>query len=147
MFSRSGYRRQASVRIYQLVSGLILVQVACVHHTWWWLEAKLAIVFTYFFVFSSFFYAFSFSPTSGILRKLIFFQPSYFGMTRRNIQKNKSFFYILEGFFTKEDFRAIFLLFTASVWSRSLDQPLVPGVFLLLSTPSAFHLLRGYSRR
>ena len=40
-------------------------------------EAKLAIVFTYFFLSfsSSFFfsYAFCFSPTSGILRKLYFF--------------------------------------------------------------------------
>ena len=31
-------------------------------------------------------------------------------------------------FFTKVDFRAIFLLFTASVLSQSPDQPLVPGV-------------------
>ena len=27
----------------------VLVQTDCVRHTWWWTEAKLAIVFTYFF--------------------------------------------------------------------------------------------------
>ena len=26
------------------------IQAACVRHTWWWTEAKLAIVFTYFLV-------------------------------------------------------------------------------------------------
>ena len=39
-----------------------------------------------FFLF--FFYAFCFFPISGILRKLIFFQPSYLGITRRNIKKS-----------------------------------------------------------
>ena len=33
-------------------------------------------------------------------------------------------------FFTKADFRAVFLLFTALVRSRSLYQPLVPGILL-----------------
>ena len=36
-------------------------------------------------------------------------------------------------FLTKADFHAIFLLFTASVQSWSLDQPLVNGVFSILS--------------
>ena len=48
-----------------------------------------------------FFYAFWFSLTSGILRELIFF--------------------------LEPDSCMYFLLFTASVRSRSLDQPLVPG--------------------
>ena len=28
----------------------LLVQAACLRHPWWWKEAKLAIVFTYFFL-------------------------------------------------------------------------------------------------
>ena len=44
----------------------ILVQAACMRHLWWRTEAKLAIVFTYFFPSFSF-YAFCFSPTSGNL--------------------------------------------------------------------------------
>ena len=53
-----------------LFCSLILVQAACLRHPWWRMEAKLAIVFTYFFFFFSFFssfYAFCFSPTSGKL--------------------------------------------------------------------------------
>ena len=45
-------------------------------------EAKLAIAFTYFF--STFFYAFCFSPTSGKLPCLKICFPHYFGITRRN---------------------------------------------------------------
>ena len=59
-------------------------QAACVHHTWWWTEAQLAIVFTY--VFLSFFLLrllllthFRKTP----MAKVCF--PQYFGITRRNI--------------------------------------------------------------
>ena len=78
-------------------------------------EAKLAIIFTYFFLvqaclhalpvvadeaklaissssfFFSFFYAFFFSPTSGKLPCVKIGFPHYFGITRRNIYK-KIFF-------------------------------------------------------
>ena len=70
-------------------------------------------------LFFSFFYCFS--PTSGILRKVKFCLASYFGITRRNIKK--IIFY----------FRALFLLFTASVFLS----------FFLSSTSIAFHPLRG----
>ena len=49
---------RASVRARSLhlplVSG-VFVQVACMSHQWWLTEAKLAIVFTYFFLFLPFF--------------------------------------------------------------------------------------------
>ena len=54
-------------------------------------EAKLAIVFTYFFLFSLFFSAFFFSPTSGNLPCVKICFPQYFGITRRYMQKKKFF--------------------------------------------------------
>ena len=59
---------QACLRMPPVVAdeaklAIVLVQAACLRH-----EAKLAIVFTYFFLFLFFwFYAFCFSPTSGKL--------------------------------------------------------------------------------
>ena len=59
-----------------------------------------------FFLFSSsLFYAFCFSPTSGILRKLIYYGPSYFGITRRNIKK---FIFLYLIFFYESWFSAVF---------------------------------------
>ena len=101
-----------------------LVQATCVRHPWWRMEAKRAIVFTYFFSFSSFFLLLSFyacfSPTSGKLPWLKICVPQYFGI--RNF-RNFLFFYA-----EKKWSSCIFLLFTASVRSRSLGQPLVSGV-------------------
>ena len=54
-------------------------------------EAKLAIVFTYFFSSPSSFSAFYFSPTSGNLPCVKICFPQYFGITRRYMQK-KIFF-------------------------------------------------------
>ena len=97
-------------------------------------EAKLAIVFTYFFLLlllSSFFFfffsAFYFSPTSGNLPCVKICFPQYFGITRRYMQK-KIFF--LGNFYFFYEKKLIFACTfgTASVRSRSLDQPLVPGV-------------------
>ena len=53
-------------------------------------EAKLAIVFTYFFLSFSF-YAFCFSPTSGNLPCVKICFPQYFGITRRYMQKKYIF--------------------------------------------------------
>ena len=50
-------------------------------------EAKLAIVFTYFFL--SFYYAFCFSPTSGNLPCVKICFPQYFGITRRYMQQQQ----------------------------------------------------------
>ena len=81
-------------------------------------EAKLAIFFIFFLFFLfSFFYAFCFPPTSGILRKQIFFQPSYFGMTRRNIKKINHF---LNLFFYKSRFSRDFSAFYDQ---RSVAEP------------------------
>ena len=70
-------------------------------------KAKLAIVFTYFFLllsFSfSFFSAFYFSPTSGNLPCVKFCFPQYFGITRRY----RLFYFILR---RKTDFRHFFFL-------------------------------------
>ena len=45
------------------------------------------------------FYAHCFSATSGIIRKLKFYLPSYFGITRRNINNKKSFLGIFSAFY------------------------------------------------
>ena len=85
--------------------------------TWAWQYelpqlAKLGLSLFFFFVqvacwplfsptflsFSSFsFYAFCFSPTSGILPKLKFFPTPYFGITRRNIKKYIYIIIVLSG--------------------------------------------------
>ena len=83
------------------------------------------LLFTFFFLFLLLllsFYVYCFSPTSGIFRKLKFSFISYFCITIRNINKNKSFKKKLYCFTNKADFQAFFLLFTASIRSRSLDQ-------------------------
>ena len=83
---------------------------------------------------SFFFYVFCISPTSGKLLWLKFCFPPYFGINRRNIFK-KYFFYIILIFLQKKaDFRMFFLLFMASIQSRSLDQPLFSLLRLLLFT-------------
>ena len=96
------------------------------------MEAKLAIVSIDFFLFSSFLLSLSlstsitFHPLRGYSGSWNFIFPQYFGVTRRNIWKKKN---NLGNFFLrkKADFCAFF--YTASVQSRSLDQPIVPGVF------------------
>ena len=96
---------------------------ACVRHTWWrtkrsWPLFSPTFFFSFFFFFFFFFFsAFYFSPTSGNLPCVKIFPPQYFGITRRYMQKKN---------FT-----------TASVRSRSLDQPLVPGVFIKLTRPNS----------
>ena len=68
-------------------------------------------------------YAHCFRPTSGIIRKLEFCFLSYFDKTKRNIKRNKSFFFNLY-FFTK---KIVFFYFLRSAFCcGSLDQPLVP---------------------
>ena len=78
------------------------------------------LLFSFFFLF--FFLRLLLSSTSGNLPCVKICFPQYFGITRRYMQKKQFLgnFY----FFTKKtDFRA------ASIRSRSLNQPLVPGVF------------------
>ena len=90
-------------------------------HLWWQTEAKLAIVFTNIFFF----------PTSGMLPKLKFCFPSYFGITGQNIKKS---YFVgpggLRGPPMVADKAKLAIVFT---------------YFFLLSTSSAFHPLLGYS--
>ena len=88
-------------------------------------EAKLAIVFTYFFLSFSFFFfsAFYFSPTSENLPWLKICFPQHFGITRRYMQKK---------YFLGVNF--IFLIFFFFLFLFSF------------SPPSTFHPLRGISR-
>ena len=72
------------------------------------------------------FYAFYFSPTSGKLPWLKICFTQYFRIARRNIY-NKHFSKLIFIFLRKKLIFASFF-YTASVWSWSLDQPLVPGV-------------------
>ena len=67
---------------------------------------------------SFFFYVYCFSPTSGILRKLKFYLPSYFGITRRIIKK------IFLIFYKKK------LIFTASDRLQKPGPTLVFGIFI-----------------
>ena len=69
---------------------LLLAQAACVLQLWLRMEVKLAIVFIDSFFFFSL-YVYCFSPTLGIVRKLIFCLLSYFGITKRNKNKNEYF--------------------------------------------------------
>ena len=70
------------------------------------------LLFSFFFFFSAFY----FSPTSENLPCVKICFPQYFGITRRNIYKKN---------------RVIFFFCMASARSRSLDQPLVPGVLII----------------
>ena len=77
-----------------------------------------------FALFFFFFYVFCFWPTLGKLPRLKICFPHYFGM--KNIYKKK--LWVIFFLRKKTNFRAFFLLFTASVRSRPPGPPLVPGV-------------------
>ena len=62
-----------------------------------------------------------FSPSSGILRKLIFFLDLIFGITRRNIKKDN--FFKFKFFFTKADFQLFFCFLRPTFGRGRLDQP------------------------
>ena len=96
-----------------------------------------------YFLSFSFTYAFCYSPALGNLPCVKICFPQYFGITRRYMQKkNLGNFY----FFTK---KAGFCTCFRN-GQRSVTEPgptPSPWSILFLSTPSAFHPLRGYPGR
>ena len=97
-----------------------LVQATCVRHPWWRTEANRAIVFTYFFFVFFFLSTPAFHPLRVNSHGWKFVSPNILAY---KILGNFYFFYE-----EKKWSSCIFMLFTASVRSHSLGQPLVSGV-------------------